>query len=217
MHVVIIGITGGVGGLLAERLLERGDAVRGLVRREAQRAEWERRGVEVVVGDLAAWGVPELAALLEGADAVVYAAGSNGGRRAVTTAVDGEGVARAAEAALATGVDRFLLLSVLPESWRERELGEEVEYYFAVKKAAEVALVRTGLDWLVLRPSLLTDDPTTGTVSLGPAELHEQVGRADVAAVLAALLHEPRIHRRILELNQGTTPVEAAVADVVEP
>ncbi|SDD12147.1 NAD(P)H-binding protein [Auraticoccus monumenti] len=214
MEVVIIGISGAVGGLLAERLLARGDTVRGLVRREAQRTEWERRGAEVVVGELADWGVPELAALLEGADAVVYAAGSNGGHRDVTTAVDGEGVARAAEAARVAGVDRFLLVSVLPESWRERELGEEVEYYFAVKKAAEVALVRTGLDWLVLRPALLTDDPAAGTVSLGPAELHEQVSRADVATVLAALVHQPRIRRRILELNQGTTPVEEAVSDV---
>jgi hypothetical protein len=97
------------------------------------------------------------------------------------------------------------------ESWRERDLGEEVEYYFAVKKQADVALSRSGLNWLILRPSLLLDGPGTGTVSLGPAELHGEIARDDVAATLAELLHEPRIGRQILELDTGPTPIEEAV------
>lgn len=76
---------------------------------------------------------------------------------------------------------------------------------------AEVVVARSGLDWLILRPSLLTDDPGTGVVSLGPAELHGQIPRADVAETLAALIHEPRIGRQILELNTGDTPIPEAV------
>ncbi|WP_240797972.1 NAD(P)H-binding protein [Streptomyces sp. F001] len=97
------------------------------------------------------------------------------------------------------------------KSWRERDLGDEVEYYFAVKKGADVVLSRSDLNWLILRPSLLLDDPGTGTVSLGPAELHGEIAREDVAATLAALLHEPRIGPQILELNTGSTPIEGAV------
>lgn len=100
---------------------------------------------------------------------------------------------------------------MLPESWRERDLGEEVEYYFAVKKNSDNALSRSDLDWLILRPSLLLDGPGVGTVSLGPAEFHGQIDRHDVAGTLAELLHEPRIGRQILEVNTGSTPIEEAV------
>jgi uncharacterized protein YbjT (DUF2867 family) len=215
MNVFIIGLTGGVGRLLAERLRSRGDRVRGLVRRADQQAALESQGVSADVGDLATLPVDALAAMLVGADVIVFAAGSNGGSAEVTRAIDGDGVTKAIEAAHLAGVDRFALVSVLPESWRERELGDEVEYYFAVKKAAEVELSRSDLDWLILRPSLLLDGPGAGTVSLGPAELHGQIAREDVAATLAELLHEPRIVRQILEVDAGPTPVSAAVRENV--
>lgn len=211
MDVFIIGITGGVGGLLARRLLAQGDTVRGLVRRTDQQVELEADGVRAGVGELDRMTADELAAAVRGADAIVFAAGSNGGAREVTRAIDGDGVRTALAAARLADVDRFALVSVLPESWRERELGEEVEYYFAVKKEADVEVTRSDLDWLVLRPSLLVDGPGAGTVSLGPAELHGQITREDVAATLAALLHERRIGRQVLELNEGTTPVDEAV------
>ncbi|WP_069761037.1 NAD(P)H-binding protein [Streptomyces sp. LUP47B] len=211
MDVFIIGITGGIGGLLAQKLRSRGDTVHGLVRRDDQRAELATRGVVAQVGDLSSMTVEQLAAAFGDVDVIVFSAGSNGGTKEVTTAIDGDGVVKAIEAAGRAGVERFALVSVLPESWRERDLGEEVEYYFALKKGADIALSRSDLNWLILRPSLLLDGPGTGTVSLGPAEFHGEITRDDVAATLAELLHEPRIGRQILELNTGSTPIEEAV------
>lgn len=212
MDVFIIGVTGKVGGLLARTLLSKGDAVRGLVRRDEQRAELAAQGIDAVVGDLAGMTVEALAAAVGNADAVVFSAGSNGGSREATKAIDADGVAKAIAATRRAGVARLALVSVLPESWRERDLGDEVEYYFAAKKRADIALSRSDLDWLILRPSLLVDDPGIGTISLGPAEFHDQVARADVAETLAELLHEPRISRQILELNTGPTPIRDAVS-----
>lgn len=211
MDVFIIGITGGIGGLLAQKLRSRGDTVHGLVRRDDQQAELATRGVVAHVGDLSSMTVEQLAAAFGDVDVIVFSAGSNGGTREVTTAIDGDGVVKAIEAAGRAGVERFALVSVLPESWRERDLGEEVEYYFAVKKGADIALSRSDLNWLILRPSLLLDGPGNGTVSLGPAEFHGEITRDDVAATLAELLHEPRIGRQILELNTGSTPIAEAV------
>lgn len=211
MKIFIIGITGAVGGLLAHNLLVRGDAVHGLVRRPDRRAELESSGVSVHLGDLATMAEEELAAALGDADTVVFAAGSNAGSTDATRTIDGDGVELAILAAARAGVRRFALLSVLPEAWRERNLSPEEEEYFAVKKRADIALSRSDLDWLILRPSLLVDDPGVGTVSLGAAELHGQITRQDVAGVLAGLLHEPRIGRQILELNEGTTPIAEAV------
>ncbi len=217
MRVFIIGIAGGIGGLLARELRSRGDDVHGLVRRPEQRAELEAHGVKVRVGDLAEMTAEDLASAIGDVDVVVFSAGSNGGSRQATKAIDGDGVEKAIAAARLAEIERFALVSVLPESWRERDNGKDVEYYFAVKKQADVALSRSGLDWLILRPSLLVDDPGVGTVSLGPAELHGQIAREDVADTLAELLHEPGIGRQILELDSGSTLIEDAVQANVRP
>ena len=211
MEVFIIGISGAVGALLLQDLQGRGDGVSGLVRREDQRADLARRRVEAHVGDIAELDVETLALLLSGCDALVYTAGSNGGSRTVTDAVDGQGVVTALEAASRAGVTRFILVSVLPEAWRERHLDDEEEHYFAVKKLTDVTVSLSDLDWVILRPSMLVDRAGTGRVALGPAQPHGEIPREDVAATLAELLHQPRIRRQILELNEGETPIASAV------
>lgn len=211
MRVFIIGISGAVGGLLAAALAGRGDVVSGLVRRPDQRADLAARDIEARVGDIGVMSAEALASALGGVDALVYTAGSNGGSRDVTDAVDGGGVLTAIEAARLAGGTRFALVSVLPEAWRERSLDDDEEHYFAVKKLTDVAVSLSDLDWLILRPSMLVDRPGTGRVSLGPAQPHDEISRQDVAATLAELLHEPRIRRQILELNQGETPITSAV------
>lgn len=213
MKVFIFGISGAVGRLLAEELAGRGDDVLGLVRREEQREDLAARGLEALVGQLTELSADSLVPLLKGCDVVVYAAGSNGGPRQVTAAVDGEGVDKALEATRMAGVVRFVLLSVLPEAGRGECHDSDVEFYFAVKKLVDVTVSLSGLDWVILRPSLLLDRSGTGTVALGPAQPHDEISRADVAATLAELLHEPRIRQRILELNQGLTPIDQAVRE----
>lgn len=210
MKVFIIGVTGGVGGLLANELLARGDAVSGLVRRAEQSAALDGLGVATHVGDIATLAPASLASMVREHDAVVFAAGSNGGPAGMTDAVDGVGLGTALAAAEEADVPRFLSVSVMPEAWRERQLSDDEEHYFAVKKRGDVLVSRSLLDWVILRPSLLHDGPGTGAVSLGAAEHHREIARADVAATLAALLHAPRIRRRIIELDQGSIAIEHA-------
>ncbi|MBM7782327.1 NAD(P)H-binding protein [Arthrobacter tumbae] len=216
MRVFVIGVTGAIGKLLAAKLSAHGDEVTGLVREpEQQRWTESELGIRAVIGDLSTLTVDELSDAFAGHDVIVYSAGSNGGSRDVTAAIDGDGVERAAEAARLANVRRFVLVSVLPESWRERNLEDDVEFYFTVKKRAEVSLTRSGLEWVILRPSLLTDEPGLGSVSMGPAELHDEISRDDVAATLNEIVHEPRIRRQILELNSGDTAIPEAVLNNV--
>ncbi len=212
MDIFVIGITGRIGRLLADHLKDRGDNVKGLTRSTRDEAEFAAVGVKTYVGDLGAMTPHDLAAVVTGTDVIVFTAGSNGGERGVTEAIDRDGVAKTVEAAHLAGVRRVALVSVFPEAWRERELPADEEYYFAAKKEAEVTLSHSGLDWFILRPSLLTDDASTGLIALGLAEVHGQISRGDVAATLAHLLHEPRISRQILELNEGDIRIEAAVS-----
>lgn len=211
MKVFIIGVSGAVGRLLARNLTERGDDVSGLVRRDEQRADLSALGIDARVGELADMTAESLTPMLTGIDAVVYTAGSNGGAREVTAAIDSEGVVNALEATRMASVIRFALVSVLPEAWRGQHLDDDEEFYFAVKKLVDVTVSVSDLDWLILRPSMLVDRAGSGRISLGPAQPHDEIAREDVAATLAELLHEPRIRRQILELNQGSTPIANAV------
>ncbi len=122
MNVFVIGITGRVGRLLAERLAGRGDTVRGLTRSTRDQEEFAAVNIETVVAELGAMTPHDLASAVADADVIVFAAGSNGGKRGVTEAVDREGVAKTIEAARLAGVGRVALVSVFPEAWRERSL-----------------------------------------------------------------------------------------------
>ena len=211
MRVFIIGITGGVRSRLARTLQERGDTVSGLVRRSDQRERLRTAGIEARVGDLTTITPDDLAGLMRDVDAIAFTAGAGGGGHDATSAIDRDGVIKTITAARIAGVARIGLVSVFPEAWRERNLGAGFDHYIAMKKEADIALTQSGLDWIVLRPAVLLDDPGRGTVALGPAELHGEITRQDVADTLAALLHEPRISRQILELNHGDAWIEEAV------
>jgi uncharacterized protein YbjT (DUF2867 family) len=215
VKVFIIGISGAVGGLLATRLMERGSQVSGLVRTKDQQRRLEGSGVSTCIGDLAAMDAAALAPLLQGMDVLVFAAGSNGGTKEQTDAIDSVAVDNSLAAADRAGVRRFALVSVFPEAWRERDLSDDEEYYFAVKKLVDIRVSQSGLDWLILRPSLLQNRPGQGTVFLGPAAMHEDISREDVAEVLTELLLQPRAHRRILEVTSGPTPITDAVRSII--
>jgi uncharacterized protein YbjT (DUF2867 family) len=214
MRVFIFGITGRVGRLLATRLRDRGVIVSGLTRSSLPDPALEADGVTTVTGELGFATTEEITAMISDSDVIVFAAGSNAGAQSVTDDIDDAALRRVSEAVAATPRKRLILLSVMPEAWRERQLNDDEEHYFAVKKRAEVALTRQPIDWVILRPSLLTDDPGQGTVALGPAELHDEITREDVAAVLEALILEPTISRRILELNTGPTAITEAVGRI---
>ena len=213
MKVFMVGIAGGVGRLVAQQLLALDHEVDGLVRQPAKGDELAQSGIATTPGDLVAMSVPELADALRGSDAVVFTAGAGGkdGPDA-TRQVDGEGPSKLAAAAALAGVRRFVLVSVFPEAWRERHMPGDFETYMAEKKNAETKLVLTDLDWVIVRPSALTDRAGEGKVDLGLAKIHVEIAREDVAATVAEVLEQPAINRTILEVTRGTTPIREAVA-----
>ena len=164
MKVFIVGISGGVGQRAAQRLKESGHTVTGMVRKVAQADQLAREGIMVAVADLVQDSVETLAASMVGNDIVLFTAGAGDGDFAATTAVDGDGPAKAAAAANIAGVQRFYLVSVFPEAWRERRMDADFEHYMVEKKKAETQLVLADLDWVIVRPAALTNEPGAGTV-----------------------------------------------------
>jgi uncharacterized protein YbjT (DUF2867 family) len=213
MKVFIIGIAGGIGRRVAEQLAEAGDEPIGLVRRPEQAEALALGGIQTVQGDLVSMSVDELAATMRGCNAIVFSAGA-GGKESdeATTRVDGDGPGKLAAAAERAGVRRFVLVSVFPEAWRERRMDASFEHYMVEKKKAETQLVLTDLDWLIVRPSALTNEPGTGQVDLGLAKVHTEVARDDVATTIVELLRTPGLNRLILELTGGGMAISEGIS-----
>jgi uncharacterized protein YbjT (DUF2867 family) len=216
MKVFQIGAAGGVGRRLAALLTDRGDEVTGMHRRPEQAEVIRDAGASPVTGDLVEDDVEQLAELMRGHDAVVFSAGAHGTGADMTTLIDGTGLEKAAAAAETAGARRFVLVSVIPDAGRDREPVEGFEHYMRVKKAADIHLAQTDLDWLIVRPGTLTEEPGDGRVSVGPAVVYGDVSRDNVAAFIAAALAEPGLRRSVVELVDGPVAVDDAVRRLTE-
>ena len=209
MRVVVAGGHGQIGRRLLRLLADGGHGAVGLVRNPDHVADLEALGAEAVVADLE--GDADVAAAIEGADAVVFAAGAgpgSGAERKLT--MDLGGALKLIDAAKAAGVRRYLMISAMGTD--NPAAGGPMQPYLEAKAGADAALRASGLDWTILKPGRLTDDPGTGNVALAESlGRRGEVSRDDVAAVLAAALQEPATDGRELELLAGDTPIPEAV------
>jgi uncharacterized protein YbjT (DUF2867 family) len=217
MRAVIAGGHGKIALLLERLLAGRGDQAVGLIRNPAHAGDVQAAGAEAVVCDLEAASADDVAVLLSGADAVVFAAGAGAGSGAPRKdSVDRAASVLMADAAERAGVRRFVQISSMGAGQPPRPGTDEVwAAYIAAKTAAEDDLRSRDLDWTIVRPGGLTDAPPTGRIRLAaPPVPRGTVPRADVAAVIAALLDDPGTGHQTLELTGGDSPVTAAVRGI---
>jgi uncharacterized protein YbjT (DUF2867 family) len=215
MRIVIAGGHGQIALKLERLLAERGDQPVGLIRNPAQADALRAAGAEPMFCDLESATVSRVAQVLAGAGAAVFAAGAGAGSGADRKeTVDRDAAVLFADAAEEAGVRRFVLLSSMGAD-REPPAGTDPVFaaYLRAKGAADQAVAaRRTLDWTILRPGMLTDEPGTGQVALAASTGRGSVPRADVAAVIAGLLDAPGTAGRTLELIGGADPVAEAVA-----
>jgi uncharacterized protein YbjT (DUF2867 family) len=213
MRVAVVGGHGQVARLLHPLLVAEGHQPVALVRTDAYRRELEAGGAEVRLLDIEREQVDGFARAFEGCQAVVFAAGAGpDGKVERKRTVDLEGSLRSIAAAGRHSIRRFVQVSAigvdtpLPAGtnpvWRA---------YVEAKRDADGALRASDLDWTIIRPGRLTDEPGTGAVSLGPDVARGDVPRADVAAVLAAVLDANGSVHRQWNVVSGDTPVADAV------
>src|SRR5580692_3955688 len=217
MRIVLAGAHGKIALLLERLLAERGDQAVGLIRNPAHLADVQQAGAEAVVCDLESASAGDVARLLSGADGVVFAAGAGPGSGALRKdSVDRAASVLLADAAERAGVRRFVQVSSMGAGRPPRPGSDEVwAAYITAKTAAEADLRARDLDWTILRPGGLTDAPATGKIRLAaPPVPSGTVPRADVAAVIAALLDNPGTRHQTVELVGGDSPVAAAVHSI---
>ena len=143
------------------------------------------------------------------AEAVVFAAGAgpgSGPERKET--MDHLGAVKLIEAARHNHIPRYVIVSSMGAD-AGHEGDETFDAYLRAKGKADDAVRASGLDYVIVKPGMLTDDPPTGKVDAGDSVERGSIPRADVAAVLAALLAD-RGGDRTFEVVGGTTPIERA-------
>lgn len=209
--VVIAGGHGRIARLLTARLVDAGTPVRGLVRSPEHVSSLEALGAEGVLADLEG-PVAGLRPALEGAAAIVFAAGAGPGsglRRKIT--VDLEGAVKLVESAEAGGPGRFVMVSAMRADEPD-EGAEPLRAYLVAKGGADARLMRSSLAWTVIRPGRLTDADPTGRVRIGDRLERGEIARADVAGVIAAVLDSPGTVGRAFDVINGETPIADALS-----
>jgi uncharacterized protein YbjT (DUF2867 family) len=213
VDVVIAGGHGQIALRLSKLLADRGDSVRSVIRNPDHADDVSATGAEPVVLDLEA---PEgdLAAVVRGADAVVFAAGAGPGSGAARKqTVDLGAAVRLIDAAQAAGVRRYVMISSIgaddpaggPESMRP---------YLEAKAGADAALASSGLDYTIIRPGPLTNDPGRWKVTVGQDVGRADITRDDVAALVVGALDEPRTIGKTFVAVGGDTPIPSALTQL---
>jgi uncharacterized protein YbjT (DUF2867 family) len=205
MDVVVAGGHGKIGMRLLRLLADGGHRARGLIRNPDHAGDLEAAGAEAVVCDMEA--LDDISGCCEGADAVVFAAGAGPGSGPERKRTVDYG---AAVKLMEAGVRRYVMVSAI-SAGRPEEWSEPMRPYYEAKADADRRLEESGLDYTIVRPGGLTDDPGTGLVTVGTDVERGQVPREDVAAVLLAVLDTPSSIGKTFELVSGDTPTEEAV------
>ena len=209
MDVVVAGGHGKIGQRLLRLLAERGHRARGLIRNPDHAPDLERLGAEPVLCDLEA--EDDVSGFVRGADALVFAAGAGPGSGAERKrTMDLGGALKLIDAAHATGIRRYLMVSAIGAGHPERS-SEAMRPYIEAKAEADRRLEASGLDYTIVRPGRLTDDPGSGRVAAGSDVGYGAVSRDDVAATLAAVLAADNTVGKVFDLIGGDTPIEQAV------
>jgi putative NADH-flavin reductase len=205
MKVIVFGATGGIGRLLVTGALELGHAVTAFVR-NGQSLE-PRDGLRIVQGDI--FDPQSVADAIDGHRAVFSALGARTLKaepvlsRAIPLIINGmhfHMVDRiisvgAAGALYPAGKYQPPIATVLFAIIRATVL----RHPMADQRAQERLLAATDLDYTIVRPPRLTDDPATGTYRVLPDAVpssSRRISRADVADFMLQQLVDPRFHRR---------------------
>lgn len=213
-NVAIVGGAGQISRLLIPILLDLGHVVHPLVRRAEQASALEALGAQPRMLDIERAGVEDYQEAFDGAAAVIFAAGGGAdGNVERKRTVDLGGALGSIAACERLGIQRYVQISAIGvDIPPPADSAPAWQAYVAAKRVADFQVRESDLDWTVLRPATLSNDPPTGHVQIGVDLVPESVTRGDVAAVIAAVLGQPAAIRRQWDVVGGRLPISEAIA-----
>lgn len=235
---LIFGGSGKVSRCLTRLLVSQGSTVHSVIRNPAQESELSDLGAHPIVQSIEESSVDDLAQTIKKCkpDVVVWSAGAGGGNPERTEKVDKEGAIKSFDATSQAGVKRYIIVSAIdvrdrenkpvPDWYNEddRNRSERVwgaiGPYMKAKFAADRDLVtnnsKRGLDYTIIRPGGLSQDPGKGTIAAGKVHLGAMISREDVAAAIVAAMKEPKTIGLAIDMVGGDVPVEEAIRKAAE-
>jgi uncharacterized protein YbjT (DUF2867 family) len=214
VRVAIAGGSGQIAIPLTRLLDDAGDEVRSLIRDPAKSDDVRDAGGEPVVCNLENASESEVADAVDGADAVVFAAGAGPGSgpdRKWT--MDHGGAVKLIAAVREKSIGRYVMVSSMNAD-PDAPGDDTFAVYLRAKGQADADLMDSGLDYTIVRPTSLTDEPGNGRVEVGDGLGRGEIPREDVAAVLAETLRSPNAARKLFDVRGGDTPIAEAIASL---
>ncbi len=185
MKIAVFGATGGTGRNIVEQLLAAGDQVTALVRDPARLSEGSKQAT-IIVGDVL--DPEKVQETIAGAEAIAV---SLGGRADSPKNTVSEGTHIIIMAMKALDVKRLVVVTSLGvgDSKNQVPMAFKVvmktvmRKIMADKERQEAFVQNCGLDWVIVRPGELSNDPPSGEYKFGtdPSIMAGKVSRADVA------------------------------------
>ncbi len=210
-RILLIGGHGKVALLLEPLLVAAGHHVTAVFRNPDHEADVAATGAVPLVADIETFDTDQFTNLVSGNDVVVWSAGAGGGGTNRTYAVDRDAAIRSIDATVAAGVPRYVMVSYFRSRLDHGVPSDDGFFAYAESKAiADEHLRASGLDWTIVAPSTLTLDPPTGRIDVD-ATASGRVARADVAAVVAAVIEDAATIGRTIRFNSGDEPIADAV------
>lgn len=211
MRIAIAGGHGKIALLLTRRLEQSNEEVVSLIRNPEHASDVAAAGGEPRLLDLESSDVSAIVAALQDVEAIVFAAGAGPGSSVERKeTVDYGAAAKLVEAGVSLDVKRWVMVSSMGADPSHQ--GEEAfDVYLRAKGRADAALIASGLDYVIVRPGLLTDKQGTGLVTLADRVPQGEIPREDVAGVLFESLRVPAPSNHVFQVVSGRTPIPKAL------
>ncbi|PHV12004.1 SDR family oxidoreductase [Chitinimonas sp. BJB300] len=206
MKILLIGASGLVGRALLAKLSTEGHTILALCRHPLARLPQEQGVRWLSVDMVRLCSAIDWLPLLDGVDVVINCAGSY--QKTLPNeyfVLNAEAPAALFAACAEMGVAKVIQLSALGAT------PNAVSAYWRSKAAGEAALMKTGLDWAIVRPSLVYADEANSSVLFcrmaacpwlfvpADAGVVQPIHLDDLTLLLMQLLESPSIGRRIID------------------
>lgn len=147
-------------------------------------------------------------------DVIYFTAGSNG-RDLLQT--DAFGAVKTMQVAKQNEVKRYIMLSAMfpltPELWRPNGLMVYADYKIAKFFADNYLVNQSGLDYTILSPTNLTEEPGTGKITIDTGKVATNP-ITDVAMTLAKIINYPNTINQVIMMRGGQTLIDEALKQV---
>ncbi|WP_218352946.1 SDR family oxidoreductase [Alteromonas lipotrueiana] len=206
-NILVIGASGQIGKQATQKLLDAGHSVTALVRSKDKLSDFDSASLSIFEQNLE----EDFSKAFEGQESVVFCAGSGGNTGPEKTLLIDLWAARnAVEFAKKANVKHFIMVSSVGADDPDAA-DSPIKPYLVAKHMADEHLLNSGLNYTILRPGSLTDEPGTEYVQESMPEKDEdrKVPREDVATAILYSVDQQKASNRIIGLFTGDQPLKA--------